>query len=450
MPARNEEESIGATLTALRRQDYSALQIIVVDGGSTDATVAVVEQHMAEDPRIELLHNPRQVIPAALNIALGAVRGRWVVRMDAHSTVDETYVGAAVARLREGRWGGVGGRKDGVGATPAGKAIAAALGSRFGVGGSLYHYGTTEQQVDHIPFGAYPTELLRRLGGWDERLEANEDFEFDYRLRRSGEVLLFDPRLDDLLEEPPDRPVALPPVPPLRGREARRGPARTRPPCGSATSRRRCSCPIWSPRPRSPLAGRASGPHWWPRTRPGSPQRPCVPRGGSRILRPGCTCRPPSSPCTSAGGSASGPAHSRSCAGRERDDQGDRHDRAGGRRHSAARGLRPPRHRRDPGAGRQPAGRRDRHPPARPDRRSADPRTRHHHPVRRRVARPGPDDLRHLAGERRHRRRLLPAARQGRRGRPDPAADGRRGRRAARSSASDGRATFRTCSPSST
>jgi glycosyltransferase involved in cell wall biosynthesis len=195
VPARDEEDSIGATLTALRRQDHPALQIIVVDGGSTDGTVAVVEQHMAEDPRIELLPNPRQIIPAALNIALAAARGRWVVRMDAHSTVDEGYVGAAVARLREGCWGGVGGRKDGVGTTPAGRAIAASLGSRFGVGGSLYHYGTTEQPVDHIPFGAYPTELLRRLGGWDERLVANEDFEFDYRLRRSGAVLLFDPRL---------------------------------------------------------------------------------------------------------------------------------------------------------------------------------------------------------------------------------------------------------------
>jgi succinoglycan biosynthesis protein ExoA len=195
VPARNEEESIGATLTALRRQHHRALQIIVVDGGSTDGTVAVVERHMAEDPRIELLPNPRQIIPAALNIALAAARGRWLVRMDAHSTVDEGYVGAAVARLREGCWGGVGGRKDGVGTTPAGRAIAAALGSRFGVGGSLYHYGSTEQPVDHIPFGAYPTELLRRLGGWDERLVANEDFEFDYRLRRSGAVLLFDPRL---------------------------------------------------------------------------------------------------------------------------------------------------------------------------------------------------------------------------------------------------------------
>ena len=195
VPARDEEESIDATLAALRRQDYPALQIIVVDGGSTDGTRAVVERHMAEDPRIELLPNPRQIIPAALNIALAAARGRWVVRMDAHSTVGADYVGAAVARLREGCWGGVGGRKDGVGTTPAGRAIAAALGSRFGVGGSLYHYGTTEQEVDHIPFGAYPTELLRRLGGWDERLVANEDFEFDYRIRRSGAVLLFDPRL---------------------------------------------------------------------------------------------------------------------------------------------------------------------------------------------------------------------------------------------------------------
>jgi succinoglycan biosynthesis protein ExoA len=195
VPARDEEKFIGATLESLCRQDYRDLQIIVVDGGSSDRTVAVVEGHMQGDPRIELLTNPRQTIPAALNIALGHARGRWLVRMDAHSAVDPGYVSAAVARLREGRWGGVGGRKDGTGTTPAGQAIAAALGSRFGVGGSMYHHGVTEQEVDHIPFGAYRTDLVRQLGGWDERLVANEDFEFDHRLRRSGAVLLFDPEL---------------------------------------------------------------------------------------------------------------------------------------------------------------------------------------------------------------------------------------------------------------
>jgi succinoglycan biosynthesis protein ExoA len=195
VPARNEERSIGATLDALRRQDYRNLQIIVADGASTDGTVAVVRRHMAEDPRVELVHNPRQITPVALNVALAQARGPWLVRMDAHSVVDPGYVSAAIARLREGHWGGVGGRKDGNAATPAGRAIAAALGSRFGVGGSVYHHGVAPQEVDHIPFGAYPTELVRELHGWDERLKTNQDFEFDYRLRCSGARLLFDPRL---------------------------------------------------------------------------------------------------------------------------------------------------------------------------------------------------------------------------------------------------------------
>lgn len=195
VPARNEEQSIGGTLEALRAQDYPTLQIIVIDGGSTDGTSDVVRQHMAADHRVELVDNPRRITPAALNVGVAHARGAWLVRMDAHSTVDPTYVGRAVARLREGLWGGVGGRKDGDARTPAGRAIAAVLGSRFGVGGSVYHHGTVEQEVDHIPFGAYPTELVRAIGGWDEDLITNQDFEFDYRLRRSGHRLLFDPEL---------------------------------------------------------------------------------------------------------------------------------------------------------------------------------------------------------------------------------------------------------------
>jgi glycosyltransferase involved in cell wall biosynthesis len=195
VPARNEERAIDTTLASLRRQDYGNLQIIVVDGESTDGTAAVVRRHMADDPRVELVSNPRRITPCALNVAVRHARGRWLVRMDAHSTVDSGYVSAAVALLQEGGWGGVGGRKDGDASSPAGRAIAAALASKFGVGGSVYHHGTTVQEVDHIPFGAYPTELVRELGGWDERLMTNQDFEFDYRLRQSGARLLFDPRL---------------------------------------------------------------------------------------------------------------------------------------------------------------------------------------------------------------------------------------------------------------
>jgi succinoglycan biosynthesis protein ExoA len=67
--------------------------------------------------------------------------------------------------------------------------------SKLAQGNSVYHYGATEQVVDHVPFGAYPVEVVRELGGWAEDQYVNEDFEFDYRLRRSGRSLLFDPEV---------------------------------------------------------------------------------------------------------------------------------------------------------------------------------------------------------------------------------------------------------------
>jgi succinoglycan biosynthesis protein ExoA len=193
IPARDEGGSIAACLDSVLAQDWTRLQVVVVDGGSGDRTVEVVREYAGRDPRVELVENPHPGIPRSLNLGLTMARGRWLVRVDAHSTVPGGYVRTLVDHLGTGRWGGVGGRKDGIGVTRTGRAIATALASPFGVGGSRYHYATRARQVDHVPFGAYPTSLLRELGGWDERLEANEDFELDYRIRMSGRPLLLDP-----------------------------------------------------------------------------------------------------------------------------------------------------------------------------------------------------------------------------------------------------------------
>jgi hypothetical protein len=195
IPARNEELWIGACLDSVLAQDWPALQVIVVDGDSTDRTAQVVAGYQARDARVELLSNPRRIIPVSLNLGLAAARGRWLVRVDAHATVPPGYVSRAVGHLRSGRWGGVGGRKVGRATTPVGSAVAAAMGSRFGVGDSVYHYGRRAQPVDHVPFGSYPVAVLREVGGWDEELPVNEDFELDWRVRASGRALLFDPAL---------------------------------------------------------------------------------------------------------------------------------------------------------------------------------------------------------------------------------------------------------------
>ena len=195
IPARNEARSIARCLTSVLSQDEQRLQIIVVDGDSDDDTVRIVRDHMERDRRVELVHNPRRTIPHALNLGVAHARGAWLVRVDAHSTVPPDYVRRLVAHLRSGSWGGVGGRKDAVGTTPAGRAIAAALASPFGVGDSHYHHATSPMVVEHIPFGVYPTSLVRELGGWDESFTVNEDFEFDHRVRATGRKLLLDPHI---------------------------------------------------------------------------------------------------------------------------------------------------------------------------------------------------------------------------------------------------------------
>src|SRR5205823_12513929 len=60
---------------------------------------------------------------------------------------------------------------------------------------SIHDCGSEPQPADHVPFPAYPLALIQKLGGWDERLAVNQDFEFDYRVGRAGHELLYDPNL---------------------------------------------------------------------------------------------------------------------------------------------------------------------------------------------------------------------------------------------------------------
>ncbi|WP_180357747.1 glycosyltransferase family 2 protein [Streptomyces sp. NP160] len=194
VPARNELGSIERCLGSVLSQRGVDFEVVVVDNGSTDGTTELLEAIAERDPRVVVVHQPVPSIPVSLNAGLDRARGRWLVRVDAHSTISEGYLAHAVERLREGRWAAVGGRKTAVGRTPVGRAVAAVLNSKLAVGGSTYHWGTEEQVVDHVPFGCYPTELVRQLGGWDTEIANNEDFEFDQRLRSRGEIL-FDPAL---------------------------------------------------------------------------------------------------------------------------------------------------------------------------------------------------------------------------------------------------------------
>lgn len=196
MLARNEENHIEAALRSVLEQTVQDLEVIVVDGLSTDRTPELVRAIAAADPRIRLVSNPQRTIPHGLNLGLAAARGRYASRCDSHAVLNDRYLAVATEVLQaEPTIGSVGGRRLGTASSPSGVAVATALSSRFGVGDALYHYSDQACDLDHATFGVVRVELLRSVGGWDERLLVNEDVDLDYRIRGAGYRIRFEPRM---------------------------------------------------------------------------------------------------------------------------------------------------------------------------------------------------------------------------------------------------------------
>jgi succinoglycan biosynthesis protein ExoA len=196
MPVRNEAVNIRQTLSAVLNQTCSAaIEVVVADGMSTDGTRDILASVARSDPRVRWVDNPSGRTADALNIAISAARGAYLARVDAHSHVANDYIQRLVDHLTSGECDGVGGQKRAVGRGPFGRAVAAAHASRFGIGNSKYHYATRPQHTDHVPFGAYLTARVRAIGGYDRVFIRNQDYEFDFRYRRSGGRLLLDPAI---------------------------------------------------------------------------------------------------------------------------------------------------------------------------------------------------------------------------------------------------------------
>ena len=202
IPCRDEGEFIQDLLDAVRAQDLPPTETIVVDSGSTDASVAIVEAYAARHPQmpLRLLRCARPGAAAAMNTGIRAASGEVIVRIDGHSIPKPDYIRRAVAHLQEPKAGVVGGVWEIVpGAnTLRAKAIALAVGSKLGSGGAAYRHSDarrTPTDVDTVPFGCYTRALWKELNGYDDNLLVVEDGDFNYRVRQAGYRVILDPEI---------------------------------------------------------------------------------------------------------------------------------------------------------------------------------------------------------------------------------------------------------------
>ena len=201
VPCYNEEKRIHFLLDAIFSQTYPRAQmdVTIADGYSTDRTREVIAdfQRVHPDLRLQVVENHAQTIPAALNRAMEVSCGEIIVRLDAHSAPYPDYIEKTVAALQANKADNVGGVweiRPGA-ETWAARSIAVAAAHPLGVGDALYRHAKEAAYVDTVPFGGWRRVLVDKIGGYDESLLTNEDYEFNARIRQFGGKIWLDPSI---------------------------------------------------------------------------------------------------------------------------------------------------------------------------------------------------------------------------------------------------------------
>ena len=200
MAVYNEQDSLHEVLLALEAQDYTGpLEIVVADGGSDDGTRHLLDSWSPGRADRVVLENPRRRQSFGLNLAAEAASGEILVRADGHTWYADDYVARSVEALCNSDAVAVGGPMLPAGNTRVGRAVAAAMQSRWGVGPGRFHHGQASagpQVVDTVYLGAFRRSDFLAVGGYRAFPSgAGEDADLYYRWRRAGRIVLMDPAI---------------------------------------------------------------------------------------------------------------------------------------------------------------------------------------------------------------------------------------------------------------
>jgi glycosyltransferase involved in cell wall biosynthesis len=191
VPCRDEARFIGGCLQSIVDNGYpkERLQVVVIDGLSTDGTTKVVDQFSNAHRCVTRIDNAKRITPAALNLGIAAALGDYILWMSAHNQYDRGYIGACIEWATRSGADNVGGiivtkpREP----TSFGRAVCAVLTHPFGVGNSRFRTSSSEPVwVDTVFGGCYRRDVFARVGLFNERLVRGQDLEFNLRLRKAG------------------------------------------------------------------------------------------------------------------------------------------------------------------------------------------------------------------------------------------------------------------------
>ncbi len=101
IPAYNAEQYINQCITSVREQTYTALQIIIVNDGSTDNTDNIISQHANQDNRIQVITQNNKGQANARNTALDYANGNYICFLDADDMIQPKYIQTLINEIGE-------------------------------------------------------------------------------------------------------------------------------------------------------------------------------------------------------------------------------------------------------------------------------------------------------------------------------------------------------------
>ena len=195
VPARDCAALIPECLSAIGSQTYRGpIDVTVAVAPSRDGTEQALAGNSSGLP-LQVVDNPAGTTAAGLNIAVAASEGPIVARVDAQARVPPDYLERAVSTLTRTGAANVGGVQRPVGGADLTGAIAAAMGSTFGGGPAAFRRGRHSGPADTVYLGVFDRDALVSVGGFDETLRRNQDYELNWRLREQGHTVWLDPSI---------------------------------------------------------------------------------------------------------------------------------------------------------------------------------------------------------------------------------------------------------------
>ena len=182
-PAFNSAAFIAETLESVVQQIWTDFELLIIDDGSSDATLEVARAKALGDARLRTFSSPHGGPAVARNVGLQHARGQFVALLDSDDVWDPRYLSSQLSLLHQ---------------HPEISIVSANVVSRGGP-----HDGTpfwpitsgTHELEPHEPlaqenavsvFAVFRREVVEQIGGFDAAYNGNEDYEFWLRAMNAG------------------------------------------------------------------------------------------------------------------------------------------------------------------------------------------------------------------------------------------------------------------------